>query len=64
MFAWLVYRFKFFTQLSVVAKGYITSWQDDFEVEAILDHMEDDEEVSSYIYISCGIISLTSFLIK
>ncbi|KAK3738798.1 hypothetical protein RRG08_035678 [Elysia crispata] len=35
----------------LVAKGYITSWQDDFEVEAILDHMEDDEEDKIYYLI-------------
>ncbi|RUS72434.1 hypothetical protein EGW08_019796, partial [Elysia chlorotica] len=35
----------------LVQQGYITSWQDDFEVEEILDHIKDDEEDKIYYLI-------------
>ena len=44
---YLVIFFFWFIYSSVVKKGYITAWHDDFEVEAILDHVEDEEEVSN-----------------
>ncbi|GFS21042.1 histone-lysine N-methyltransferase SUV39H2 [Elysia marginata] len=35
----------------LVKQGYITSWEDDFEVEEILDHVKDDEEDKIYYLI-------------